>query len=56
MNDLPAIFHDDHDGPTEHNHEGMGPAHYMHPSGHFHLTKMTQEEIDDALGVTEDVR
>lgn len=39
MNDLPAIHHD-HDGPTEHKHEGLGPGHYIGSSGHFHLTEV----------------
>ncbi len=38
MNDLPAVYHD-HDGPTIHSHKGMGPGHYMEPSGHLHLTQ-----------------
>ncbi len=51
MNDLPAIYHE-HDGLTEHKHDGMGPGHYIGSSGHYHLTEVfTAEEIARRLGL-----
>ncbi len=46
--DLPAVYHG-HDGPTEHQHEGMGPGHYSgEHDGHFHLTDIyTMEAMSD---------
>ena len=49
--DLPAAYHE-HDGPTEHRHDGMGPGHYAGEYGHYHLTEAyTADEIEEMLGV-----
>lgn len=51
-NDLPAIYHEHDDLPTEHTHKGSGPGHYIGPHGHYHLTELwTADEIAEQLGV-----